>query len=185
MILDSKEYILKNGYKIMVKSPEVDDAYKLLDNIITVAESTDYLLSVPKDYERFVDDIEKEKTLIRKYREGKDYLLAVYLNDTIIGNSSLNFLNHVKDSHRAKVGIAIQKEYWGLGIGTILFNEMIDISKNTTGIDQVELGVISENERAISLYKKMGFVKVATIPRHLKLSDGKYLDEDIMVLFLK
>ena len=82
------------------------------------------------------------------------------------------------------MGIGIQKEYWNLGIGTILFNEMIETARNTPGIEQVELGVISINERAKHLYNKMGFKKVGTLPHQLKLPDGTYYDEDIMVLFL-
>ncbi|MBP5342952.1 GNAT family N-acetyltransferase [bacterium] len=185
MIYKPKEFILKDGTKVILKSPEKGDARILLDNIIKVASSTDNLLSEPEDYNAYVTNIEKEETFIESYNTNKNYLICVYLNGKIIGNSSLNFHNHIKDRHRSSVGIAIQKEYWGLGIGSILFDEMIKIAKNTEGIEQIELDVISTNERAKNLYTKKGFVKVGDIPHQLKLKDGRYLNGESMILFLK
>ena len=184
MIGEQKEYILKNGLKVQIKTPETEDAFGLISHLVSVADSTDFLLSEPEDYKAYVDDIEKEKEYIRRAREGRDYLFAVYLDGKIVGNSTLSFHTHVKDRHRARVGIAIQKDYWGIGIGTALFKEMIAAARKTEGIEQIELGVISTNERAKKLYEKMGFVKVATVPRYLKLKDNSYLDEDTMILFL-
>lgn len=185
MIFQEKCYILRDGRKISIKSPEVEDANMLLNHIVKVASSTDYLLSEPEDFGKYYQDISKEEALIKSYQDGPDYLFAVYLEGNIIGNSSLNFHHHVKDKHRARIGIAIQKDYWDLGIGTILMQEMIKVAKATPGIEQIELGVISVNERAKHLYSKVGFRKVGTLPRQLKLKDGTYLDEDMMVLLLK
>ena len=54
----------------------------------------------------------------------------------------------------------------------------------TEGIEQLELGVIANNEKAKRLYTKKGFVKTGDIPHELKLKDGTYLDGETMVLFL-
>ena len=184
MITQPKEYVLKNGLKVVVKTPEIEDAYNIVNHIMAVDRSTHFLLSEPEDFQKYLDDIDLEKEKLRQYREGKNYMFAVYLDGIVIAISNLSFFSHLKDQHRARVGIGIQKEYWNLGIGTILFNEMIETARNTPGIEQVELGVISINERAKHLYNKMGFKKVGTLPHQLKLPDGTYYDEDIMVLFL-
>ena len=52
------------------------------------------------------------------------------------------------------------------------------------GFDQLELGVYADNERAMGLYKKMGFKEFGRTPRAFKLKDGTYIDEVNMVLFL-
>jgi ribosomal protein S18 acetylase RimI-like enzyme len=44
--------------------------------------------------------------------------------------------------------------------------------------------VIKENERAKRLYTSKGFVKTGDRPRVLRLPNGKYLDEELMVLYL-
>ena len=45
----------------------------------------------------------------------------------------------------------------------------------------LELEVIDGNDRAIALYKKFGFEIVATRPDAMRLKDGRYLDEHIMI----
>lgn len=184
MIYPAKEFVLKNGLKVIVKSPEVSDALNLLDSVVNVAKSTDFLLGEPEDYDKYYQDIKLEEDFINSFINNKDYLLCVYLNDKIIGNSALRFFTHFKDRHRVNVGIAIQKEYQGLGIGSLLFDIMIDIAKHTEGIEQMELDVISTNEKAKRLYTKKGFVKTGDLPHELKLKDGTYLDSELMVLFL-
>lgn len=184
MIVEPKEFVLKNGLKVVVKTPEVDDALNVLNNIIAVAKSTHFLLSEPEDFQKYIDNIDLEKQRLQQYRDGKDYMFAVYLDDKVIAISSLDLYKHVKDQHRAHIGISVQKEYWDLGIGTILFKEMIKTARSIPGIEQIELGVVSINERAKHLYEKMGFRKVGTLPHQLKLKDGTYYDEDMMVLFL-
>ena len=184
MIVEPKEYVLKNGLKVVVKTPEIKDALNVINHIITVAKSTHFLLSEPEDFQKYLDDLSKEEERIQQYRDGKDYMFAVYLEDKVIAISSLDLRKHLKDQHRASIGIGIQKEYWNLGIGTLLFNLMIETARSIPGIEQLELGVVTSNERAKRLYEKMGFKKVGTLPHQLKLKDGTYFDEDMMVLFL-
>ena len=186
MIYNEKNFVLKNGTKLILKSPDICDAKMLLEQIITAASQTDYLLSTPRDFEKYLNDISKEEEFIARFNESDDYLICAYVSGKIVGNCALRFLKHDKDKHRATVGIAIIKEYWGMGIGSIVFDEMINIAKNTPGIEQIELdgGVIEQNKRAIALYSKKGFVKTGTIPHELKLKDGTYLDGCLMTLFI-
>ena len=184
MIYKSKEFILKDGTKVVFKTPEVEDAKKLLNHIIAVASSTNNLLSEPKDFQKYLDDISLEEKYINSAREGKNYTIAVYVQERIVGVCSLDFHTHQKDQHRARVGIAIQKDYQDKGIGSLLFDELIRLAKETEGIEQLELDVISTNDMAKHLYRKKGFVKVGDIPHQLKLKDDTYLNGESMVLFL-
>ena len=47
-------------------------------------------------------------------------------------------------------------------------------------VEQVELGVYSDNDRARHMYRKMGFREYGMNPRAFKLKDGTYRDEIIM-----
>jgi ribosomal protein S18 acetylase RimI-like enzyme len=44
----------------------------------------------------------------------------------------------------------------------------------------VSLGVFSTNQRAISLYKKMGFVEEGRKIKEFKMSEREYVDDIIM-----
>ena len=186
MIFKPKEFILKNGEKIILKSPSISDANLLLDQITQATGETDFLTRRPEDFDFIKNDISIEEKFIQSFNEGNNYLICVYSKNKIVGNCCLKFLQNEKCKHRCNVGIAIVKDYWGLGIGSIMFDEMINIAKNTQGIEQIELdgGVITQNTRAISLYTKKGFIKTGEIPHQLKLKDGTYLDGQLMTLFL-
>lgn len=184
MIYPSREFTLKNGLKVIVRSPETSDAQELIEQITSVAASTDYLLSAPEDFDIYRKDIKKEEAFIEWSKTDRGYWLIVCIDNKIIANCSLRFYSHAKDRHRGTIGIAIKKEYWGSGIGSLLFDEMIRLARLTPGIEQIELDVININERAKQLYLKKGFVKTGNIPHQLKLKDGTYLDGETMVLFL-
>lgn len=81
------------------------------------------------------------------------------------------------------MGIVVKKEYWGMGIGEKLMNEAINWCREKK-LEQLELEVATKNERAISLYKKMGFEIYGTKKHALKYLDGTYADQHYMILFL-
>ena len=85
--------------------------------------------------------------------------------------------------HRGQVAIALLKDYWGLGIGTAMFEEMIDKARQEK-LEQLELEVIEGNQRAIELYHKMGFVCTGEKPNAIRLEDGSSLKELMMVKVL-
>lgn len=49
---------------------------------------------------------------------------------------------------------------------------------------QLELEVVADNDRAIALYKKIGFEKMGTFPHNMKYKDGTYADAYWMVKIL-
>ena len=185
MIYQAKEFTLKNGIKVTLKSPSVSDAPKLLDCIIKVSATTDYITSLPEDYQHYLDDMKKEEAFIEGIiNSDLSYMIAVYVNDEIVGNCALNFFYNVKTRHRGTIGIAIKEEYRGMGIGSLLFDEMIKIAKNREGVTQLELGVMKDNIVAKKLYASKGFIKTGEHPRELRLPNGEYLDGEYMVLYL-
>jgi ribosomal protein S18 acetylase RimI-like enzyme len=52
------------------------------------------------------------------------------------------------------------------------------------GYEALMLSVSSHNTPARRLYESIGFIRYGTEPRHLKLPDGRYIDEDLMQLEL-
>ena len=46
---------------------------------------------------------------------------------------------------------------------------------------QIELEVFEGNDRAIALYRKMGFEIVSHVPNAIRMSDGSFLKEYLMI----
>lgn len=181
MIYEAKEFTVKDGLKVVFKTPEKSEAKELLDFIRSIAGQTEFLLSSPED-RKF--DLAGEEQFIESYRDNNSWFIAAYVDGKIIGDCGLNFGSHMKDKHRGNIGIGIDREYWNKGIGSLMFDEMIRIARETEGIEQLELGVNNRNLRAKHLYQKKGFEFTGSIPRALKLHDGTYCDEELMTKFL-
>ena len=86
--------------------------------------------------------------------------------------------------HRADFGISILREYWGQGIGAALTGACIDCAKEA-GFRQLELEVVGENETAVRLYKKYGFMEYGRNPRGFLTRDGRWQELVLMRLELE
>lgn len=84
-------------------------------------------------------------------------------------------MSMLRNKHRVSMGIALQQKYSGNGIGTKMVETLLSVAKEK-GIEQMELEVVTTNERAIGLYKKMGFEIFGTLPDNMKYKDGTYAD---------
>ncbi len=178
-----KEFKAKDGTKITLREPRKNDAKKLLNFINSFSnENKNGILMNEKM------TLEKEKKWLNenlsKIKEGLKIQIIAEHNGKIIGECSLN-RKALKESHRSTFGIAIIKDYRHKGIGTKMMGEMIKLArKRMKELKIIELGVIEYNKAAKRLYKKIGFKKVATIPKAIK-EGRKYFAEEIMQLYLK
>jgi RimJ/RimL family protein N-acetyltransferase len=83
----------------------------------------------------------------------------------------------------ASVGMAILDGFRGMGIGTRLVDRGIEWAKGA-GAHKVALEVWTHNDRAIGLYKKVGFVEEGRLRRHYRRRSGELWDALVMGLLL-
>lgn len=180
MIVKPKEFDL-NGRKLVLRNAVEDEAEMLLKYLKQVYAETPFLIQEPDEITFTIDD---EKKYIRENNDSdSDLLLIGMLDGKHVGNCSL-MGNHTRRlKHRTSLGIVLYLEYTGLGIGRIMIEEACKIAKEN-GIEQVELEVAANNRNAISLYNKLGFEKVGTLPNNMKYADGTYTDVHFMVKYL-
>ncbi len=155
--------ILKNGKECCLRNGTESDGQAVLDNFNLTHEETDYLLSYP-DENSF--DVEQESRFLEKKSESKNAIEIIALVDNVVvGTAGIDAAGEkYKVRHRAEFGMGIAKEFWGLGIGQALMAACIECAK-AAGYIQLELEVVSENVRALSMYKKAGFVEYGRNPK--------------------
>ncbi|MEL3906242.1 MAG: GNAT family N-acetyltransferase [Treponema sp.] len=175
MIYQAKEFRLNGGRVCTLRSAAVSDAPELLDFLRAVNEETYFLLRYP---EEVTYTQEEEETIIQEWKEHPNKLLLLAVIDgCIAGNCGITpAAGLLKTQHRGSFGISVKKAFWTLGIGRLLMSEVLAFAKNC-GMEQVELGVFSDNTRALGLYRQFGFTEWGRIPRAYKLKDGTYRDE--------
>jgi len=178
MLFPQKTMHLKDGRTAIFRSPADSDAEEMISYMRQTAGETDYLLRTP---EEVTMTPEQEARYLRSIRDSEyDCMIICTVDGVLAGNCQISRHNKRKNCHRADVMIALLAQFWNLGIGTALFREMIAIAESW-GLMQLELEVIDGNQRAMGLYRKMGFEIAATRPDSIRLKDGTQLAEHIMI----
>lgn len=155
--------ILKNGKDALLRNGTAGDGSVVFEVFNKTHEETDYLLSYA-DENSFTDKEEAEFLESKANSDNETEIVAI-VDGAVVGTAGIEALgSKYKMKHRAEFGISILKEYWGLGIGGALTKACIQCAKEA-GFTQLELNVVAENEPAIALYKKLGFVEFGRNPR--------------------
>lgn len=182
MLYETKEFTLKDGRKAVLLNPGDDEAQGLVDYLHKSCSETDFLARVPSECDRYT--VEKEKELLN-YMKGSDndLFLCCKVEGKVAGNCHLMMNDKYKMKHRANVAIALLREYWNLGIGTMMFEEMFRVAKEARpDLVQLELEVAEPNTRARALYEKMGFVEYGRRENALRSAvDGSFMAEVLMM----
>ena len=158
----TKNVFLKNNQKCLLRNAVGDDAQEVLNIFLLTHEQTDFLASY-KDETSFDTAFEKQFLAEKEHADREVYLCAV-VDWRIVGTANVDSMGENKVRHRAELGIAVDRAFWGVGIGRALIAACIECAKEA-GYSQLELEVVSENGNAIALYKRMGFIEFGRNPR--------------------
>ena len=109
----------------------------------------------------------------------RDELNVVALEDgKLIGTLWVGRENNPVTAHVASLGMSVDKDRRSRGIGSALMAEAFAWAR-WAEIEKLALTVYPQNQRAINLYKKFGFVEEGRLTGHSKKSYG-YEDEIVM-----
>lgn len=176
MIIQDTQFTLQDGRTALFRSPLEDDAAAMLAFVTKATGETEFLLKYPEEFADYT--LEKESALLRNMADDPNQaMIACIVDGRIAGNCQIAFQTGMKTRHRARVAIAILQEYWGLGIGSAMFRQMIEVAEAREGVRQIELEFIEGNDRARHLYEKMGFRITGVIPDAVRFRDGTLANE--------
>ena len=117
-----------------------------------------------------------------KNRDNTIRCAVVSEDDMIRGLISLTSINYINRS--ATLHVMVGSEYQGQGVGKFAIKEMIEHAFIILGLNRIELSVLKDNERAIKLYEKNGFINEG-IKRESCFKNGEFKDMIIMGLLKK
>jgi putative acetyltransferase len=94
----------------------------------------------------------------------------------VIGQLSLHTFPHSpRRRHVGQLGMAVRDDWQGKGVGTALMHAALDLADKWLNLERLELDVYTDNEAAVRLYQKFGFVIEGTLVR-FAFRDGRYVD---------
>ena len=159
----SKTVVLKDGRTCIVRNGTVQDAQGVWDNFVLTHGETEFLTTYPEEVHFTLE--QEEAYLRQKVESGRDAALVAEVDGKMAGTAGINGIGAAeKTRHRASFGISIARAWWGLGIGRALTEACIECA-GSAGYLQLELEVVSDNNRAMELYKSAGFVEYGRNPK--------------------
>lgn len=159
----SQKIVLKNGKEAYLRNGTAHDGNVVFENFNLTHAETDFLLSYPE--ENSFNTAQEGQFLEKKTESTNEIEIIAFVDGKVAGTAGIEAVGtKYKVKHRAEFGISVLKEYWGVGIGRALTEACIKCAREA-GYIQLELNVVAENTRAISLYKKEGFTEYGRNPK--------------------
>ena len=165
-------------YELCLREAEKTDTAELIAFLNQVGSESDYMTldeaGILMNQEEMASFIERQATSSNQL-----YLLAL-LNGEIAGLVNITADFHERIRHIGQVFVVVKKAFWNQGLGRILLEETLTWAEDSQVIRRLELSVQVRNERAVHLYKDLGFEIEGLQKRGAYLKEGKFLDVYLM-----
>ncbi len=154
---------LKDGRVCVLRNGTARDGFAVYENFNLTHGQTDFLLSYPE--ENSLKPEQEAKFLQEKTESEREIELVAEIGGEIVGTAGIEQVGaKEKVRHRAEMGISVDQNYWGLGVGRALTEACVACAKKA-GYAQLELNAVADNKRALALYESVGFVEFGRNPR--------------------
>ncbi len=120
--------------------------------------------------------------LIGELRSAGRYLVADD-NGTILGHAFLAPMPMEANAHVFRLTIVVYPGAQDRGVGRTLLIDLLDWAAGDPRVGKVELLVRATNERALRLYRTLGFVEEGRFRRRVRLPDSTEIDDISMAWF--
>ncbi|EGS30045.1 acetyltransferase, GNAT family [Peptoniphilus sp. oral taxon 375 str. F0436] len=156
---------------LTIRQAQPQDGEKLLAYLKKIGGETDNLSFGQEGLPLY---IQEEEAYIQSMADQAGALICLAFNQQdLVASVSLNPLPG-RMGHRAEISLSILKDYWGQGLGSLLLEKALAYARDQ-GLEFIDLDVATDNTRAIRLYEKFAFKKVARLEDYFKIH-GNYKD---------
>jgi ribosomal protein S18 acetylase RimI-like enzyme len=146
---------LKNGIGVSIREAAPKDAEKMIAFYNRVGGESDFLsfgegefLTSLSEYELFLASVKQEQNALIVVAEKEEKIISI---------ASITSSQNPRNKHVGTLGIVVEKSYSGLGLGRQLMIDLIEWVRTNKQTKKIELVTREDNQRAISLYRELGF----------------------------
>ncbi len=167
----------------VIREATPDDAEALIAFMKTLADEPNNGTTFTSTAE-FTRTVDEERDLIRQRHEAANacWLVAVTPDGELIGQANISGGPRA-GQRTVGLAIALAPDWRNRGLGTAMIRQLIDYCRQSPAIHRMELGVYTNNPRAIHVYEKLGFVHEGVDREAFwKEKEGGYLDSHRMAM---
>lgn len=124
--------------------------------------------------------LESRRKRLTDVAEGT-YPLVAEVDGEVVGHLTLYTTrsSSPRRRHAGAFGMAVRDDFHRRGVGTALMVALVDLADNWLNLHRLELEVFVDNEPAVHLYQKFGFVIEGRLV-DFAFRDGEYADVFVM-----
>jgi putative acetyltransferase len=125
----------------------------------------------------FGDEAMWQARLSQEHPAGSGHLpLVAEIGGEVVGTAGVHPVGPaLRRRHAMSLGIGVVPEAQGRGVGRALMQAICDYADRWAQVLRLELTVFADNDRAIALYRRFGFVEEGR-HRGFAMRDGRYVD---------
>ena len=170
----SKEGVLKDGTRVMLRPMVKEDREKLLAFFRGLDEKDLLFLRSdvrdPAVIDRWVNNID--------YRRA--FPLLAEVDGRIVGDATLHMRQMGWKRHLGNVRVVVAKDYQDRGLGTLLINELVELAEEF-GLEKLVAEIHLQAQGAMKVFKRAGFSVKAVFEDLVKDITGRNSDLVVMV----
>lgn len=118
-----------------------------------------------------------------RHLETRGRYVVAELDGAVVGHALLEPFEMIANSHVFRLTVAVAPDHVGRRIGRALMLDLLDWATGDPRVRKIELHVRATNERAIRLYRSLGFVEEGRFRQRVRLPDGTFVDDLGMAWF--
>lgn len=174
---EDREFRDRKDRRIVFRPARMEDARALIECTDRVAAERRYITM-----DRLNIPVDQEREFIGRLEILGDLFLVAEHDGRIIGSLTAMRGRGAFRAHVAEFGLSLVPEYRDAGIGRAMIDYTVAWCSHR-GVEKLNLEVFADNDRAMALYRSMGFVEEGLRKRQVKI-DGRYIDMIQMTLFV-
>ena len=152
--------------KVDIRAARVDD-YQDIHEVLACPGVVRNTLQLP-----YVS-LDRRREYMENLETGR-HLLVAEVERRVIGELGLQQQRN-RRNHVATLGMVVHDDFQDKGVGTRLLQAALDLADNWLNLKRVELQVYTDNDRAVHLYEKSGFIIEGTHKADA-FREGEYVD---------
>ena len=156
--------------ELFISEAEIEDASMIIDYLNQVGGESDNLTYGLN--ECYLNEFEEMEVIQDFIDQENSLLLCGFIDDELV--SLLSIQGHF--------AITVKKEYWNMGIASMMMEEALEMIKETS-LKVLDLEVKEDNLSAINLYKKFNFQEIGRYPQMFNVNQ-KYYAALLMNLYI-
>ncbi|MGE8000018.1 N-acetyltransferase family protein [Lysinibacillus sp. NPDC093190] len=176
MLINSQEFY-SNELHYTIRSANIEDAQVLSDLRLQLDGETE---NFDREQGEGFIDTKGFETIIKEDSESpRNLCLVAVVDNRIVGFSRCAGSPFKRIAHKVEFGVGVLKEFWRYGIGKNFLKTSVEWA-DANDIKKMALHVVETNDKAILLYKKLGFEVEGVLKNDKLLSDGNYYNTIVM-----